>query len=311
MELLVFHLPYSKAGLEVIKKYYSIFDLIIPAWLEVAGDGRIRTHEDAGIIQQYMSKEKIIPMVQNLNLSGQVSNELVKDQEAVNRFILESLSYLKKRGYKELCLDIEGVRYENKERYTDFIGRIAENLHGAGFSLSISIPAKTGNSKDSTWSGAYDYNLLGKIVDRIIIMAYDFHWPGGPPGPIAPINWLQDVIDYAIIEIPLEKIYFALGLYGYDWLLNQEERGRGLVYRQIEELARKYKREIEWDQESRSPYLKYELNGVEHEVWFENRCSIESKLKLLKEFQLRGVVFWRPGQEDPEVWELFKGKLLN
>ncbi|NLJ84349.1 MAG: hypothetical protein GX336_05525 [Halanaerobiaceae bacterium] len=308
MELLVFHLPYNRAGLEVIKKYYSIFDKLIPAWLGAAADGSIRIHDDAGTIHQYMNKKKIIPMVQNLELSSRVSNSLVKDKEAVNRFTADSLAYLKKRGYEELCLDIEGVKYENRESYTDFIGRVAENLHGAGFHLSICIPAKTGNSKDSTWSGAYDYNKLGKIADRIIIMAYDFHWPGGPPGPIAPINWLQDVIDYAIMEIPLEKIYFALGLYGYDWPLKQEERGRGLVYRQIAELAGRYKKEIEWDQESRCPYMKYEVNGVEHEVWFENRCSIESKLRLLQDFQLKGVVFWRPGQEDPEVWELFKDK---
>lgn len=306
MELLVFHLPYNKAGLAAIKKYYKLFDKIIPAWLEVAMNGSIKIYEDASIIHEYLSDDEIIPMVQNLNMAGNVSNELIKDQGAIKKFIDYSLEYLGNRGYRELCLDIEGVRYENKERYTDFVGRAAESLHKAGFRLSICIPAKTGNSADSSWSGAYDYTLLGNLVDRVIIMAYDFHWPGGPPGPIAPISWLQDVIDYAIIEIPLEKIYFALGLYGYDWALGQEERGRGLVYKQIEDLARKYQREIEWDQESQSPYLKYEVNGVEHEVWFENKRSIELKIKLLQEFQLNGVVFWRPGQEDPGVWELFR-----
>ena len=57
MELLVFHLPYNRAGLEVIKKYYSIFDKLIPAWLGAAADGSIRIHDDAGTIHQYMNKK--------------------------------------------------------------------------------------------------------------------------------------------------------------------------------------------------------------------------------------------------------------
>jgi len=305
VEVLGFHLPYNKAGLAVIKNQQRIFNKILPAWLELAIDGKIKIFEDASLLHEYMTKEEIIPMVQNMNLAGNVSNGIIMDQGAIKKFIQDSLAYLEKRGYGELCLDIEGVKYENKERFTNFVDRVAASLHEAGISLSICIPAKTGNNADSTWSGAYDYKLLGQIVDRVIIMAYDFHWPGGPPGPIAPLGWLQDLIDYAIIEIPLEKIYFALGLYGYDWPLLAEERGRGLVYKQIEEIARRYQREIEWDQESCCPYLKYEDNGVEHEVWFENKRSIGLKIRLLQEFQLKGVAFWRPGQEDPGVWELF------
>ena len=38
---------------------------------------------------------------------------------------------------------------------------------------------------------------LGQAVDRFRIMTYDYHWSGGGPGPVAPIYWCQEVMEYA------------------------------------------------------------------------------------------------------------------
>ncbi len=301
-----FHLAYNEKGLETIINHYRLFKKIIPTWVEVKSDGSIQVNNSNETIEKYMGKRGIVPMVQNANMDSKVSNLLISKQNAINCFIKEILIFLENEGYKEVCIDIEGVKYKNKIQYTEFIKKVADAFQQEGYSLSVVIPAKSENNQDSTWSGAYDYSSLGKIANKVIIMAYDFHWPGGPPGPIAPLSWVQDVIDYAIIEIPLEKLYLGLGLYGYDWVINSEQKTRGLVFKQIQDISLKYNVKVEWDQESQSPYLRYKENSIEHEVWFENKESISKKIRLIEEFQLKGVVFWRVGQEDPDVWKLFE-----
>ncbi|MFP4660593.1 MAG: glycosyl hydrolase family 18 protein [Halanaerobiales bacterium] len=305
-QVLGFHLAYSKSGLETIKEHHRVLNQIIPTWLEVKANGDLKINKSNKLIEAFIDKDMIIPMVQNADLDSSISNDLISNQGAVDLFIKNILSYIEEENFNEICIDIEGINYKNKNLFSSFIKKVADFLHQHGFSLSVVVPAKLENNQDSTWSGAYEYSSLAEAVDRIIIMAYDFHWPGGSPGPIAPLSWVQDVVDYAIMEIPLEKIFLGLGLYGYDWTIKREQRARGLVYEQIRNIVEKYNITTEWDQDSQSPYFRYIINDEEHEVWFENKESIAKKLKLISEFQLKGVVFWRLGQEDSDLWKVLR-----
>jgi len=64
--------------------------------------------------------------------------------------------------------------------------------------LIVSVHAKT----DSTgaWSGAaaHDYVGIGQAADVVRVMGYDFHWQGSSPGSIAPADWVDAVLAYAV-----------------------------------------------------------------------------------------------------------------
>ncbi len=306
-KLVGYHLANNQDGLEIIKGNNRYLNGIIPTWLEVTDNGTLvesGNRLEKEILEKLVNREAISPLVQNYSLNSEVSNRLISDKNAVRKAVENMTNYLEKNTLKSLNLDLEGVKYNNKDKFNKFVEMLVDAFHKKNFKLGLSIPAKTENNRDQTWSGAYQYDFLGQMVDSIMVMAYDYHWPGGTPGPIAPLPWVRDVIDYAIIEIPLEKIYLGIGFYGYDWELGSENKARGLVYSQIKGLQDKYKTVVEWDQETQSPYLKYTDEEEQHEVWFENSQSIIKKLGLVKEFQLAGVAFWRLGQEDPGLWQL-------
>ena len=214
------------------------------------------------------------------------------------------VNFLKNNSFDEINIDLEGVNKNNKENFLKFIEKLADKMGVLNYRLGISIPAKTENHVDTGWAGAYDYERLGRLVDKVIIMAYDYHWPGGPAGPIAPLSWVYDVIDYVIMQISNKKIYIGVPFYGYDWIINKEnKKAKGLSYHQIMKLKEKYDGTIEWDQESETPYYCYESEDEKHEVWFENINSILKKLDLMNKFQIKGAAFWRLGLEPPELWE--------
>ena len=60
------------------------------------------------------------------------------------------------------------------------------------------MPAKTAATASGAWSAAYDYRALAAHVDFLMIMAYDQHWRGDAPGPVAALPWVRDVIEYTL-----------------------------------------------------------------------------------------------------------------
>ena len=123
---------------------------------------------------------------------------------------------------------------------------------------------------------AQDYAALGHSADRVVVMAYDWHWAFSAPGPIAPTWRVDDVLDYATSMVPPEKLALGVGLYGYDWSGGQGRhplaRGGSARHRAGATPGR--------DPVSGAPYLRYRADGVDHEVWYEDAESIAAKLKL-------------------------------
>jgi len=48
----------------------------------------------------------------------------------------------------------------------------------------------------------------------------------------------------------------------------------------------------------------FDENGVQHEVWFEDSRSIQSKFNLMKEQGIGGISYWKIGLPFPQNWRL-------
>jgi len=81
---------------------------------------------------------------------------------------------------------------------------------------------------------------------------------------------------------------------------------RDISYHEVIENSQKYESVFLWHNEYQSPSLEYLKNGVKFVVWFENSQSIAAKLKVQENFNIPNLAFWRFGEGDPEIWELFR-----
>lgn len=125
---------------------------------------------------------------------------------------------------------------------------------------------------------------------------------------VAPINKVKEVLDYAVSEIPPEKIFMGIPNYGYDWTLpyvRGESRARLIGNVEAVDIAGSYGAEIQFDQLAMSPYFNYtDENGREHIVWFEDARSIEAKLSLVPAYGFRGAGYWNLMKPFPQNWLL-------
>ena len=123
---------------------------------------------------------------------------------------------------------------------------------------------------------------------------------------VAPLPNVRRVVEYAITEIPAEKLWLGVPNYGYDWTLpfvQGESKARSISNQYAVSLARRYGATIQFSDYSQSPWFRYfDENGREHEVWFEDARSIKAKLALIPEYGMSGAGYWNLMRPFPQNW---------
>ncbi len=113
---------------------------------------------------------------------------------------------------------------------------------------------------------------------------------------MAPINKVRQVVDYAITEIPRNKINLGIPNYGYDWALPYEPgvtKATTIGNQEAVQIAIAHGSVILFDKIAQTPYFTYIDNGIAHEVWFEDVRSLLVKYQLVQEYPLRGIGIWQ------------------
>jgi spore germination protein YaaH len=297
----------DKSSYNSIVKNKSYIDEIATATHITDGYGNITGKLPADQIS-YANSNGITPtLLVGNNFSGDVAKTLLESVPNRNRFRANLINILKNNNYKGVNLDIEGIYSSNRNHYTTFLSEIYSTLKPLGYTISVSVPAKTVDNPKYTWNYAYDYASIAKYADYVLLMTYDEHYPGGAPGPVASIEWVTNVVKYALTVIPKEKIYFGLAAYGYDWSGNET---KAYSINGCYNLAVNNGATILWDSTAKCPYFTYtDSAGVVHTVWYENSMSIQPKLDLVNSYNLAGVGIWRLGLENSDFWSSINSKI--
>lgn len=135
--------------------------------------------------------------------------------------------------------------------------------------------------------------------------SYEWGYAFGPPMAVAPLDQVRRVAEYALMEIPAEKLWLGIPNYGYDWLLSAPQglQARSLSNPEAVALAARHYAAIRFDPRAQAPWFRYvDGQGREHEVWFEDARSIRAKLALAAELELYGVGYWNLMRPFPQNW---------
>ena len=130
---------------------------------------------------------------------------------------------------------------------------------------------------------------------------------------VAPLNQVRRVVEYALTQIPAEKINLGIPNYGYDWPLPYERgvtKAETINNIQAVRIAVANDAEIQFDETAQSPFFTYADQGTAHEVWFEDVRSLSAKFDLIKEFGLRGCGYWQIMQWFRANWLLLRDRFF-
>lgn len=257
------------------------------------------------------ANNNVLMMVINNQENDQFSDELgrilLNDIAIQDRFLNNIVTTAKKYGFRDIHFDFEFLRPADREAYNRFLRKAKARFNREGWLMSTALAPKTSATQKGLWYEAHDYKAHGEIADFVVIMTYEWGYSGGPAMAVSPIDQVRKVIEYALTEMPGNKIMMGQNLYGYDWTLPfvQGSVAKAVSPQQAIEIAARNNVAIQYDTKAQAPFFNYTAqDGKRHEVWFEDARSIQAKFNLIKELNLRGMSYWKLGLAFPQNWLL-------
>ena len=238
--------------------------------------------------------------------SNELANLVLNDSVIQNRLIENIVFTLQNKGYRGLDVDFEFVFARDAGPYAAFIRNLAQRLNPLGYPVIVALAPKTSATQRGLLYEGHDYAALGAAANEVLLMTYEWGYAYSMPMAVAPLPNVRSVVEYALSEIPANKIWLGIPNYGYDWPLpyaQGQTRATSISNRYAVQLALRYDAEIQFDERAQTPWFQYrDEQGIQHEVWFEDARSIRAKLALIPEYGLLGAGYWNLMRPFPQNW---------
>lgn len=182
-------------------------------WYSLDGQGNLLTQSRTGW-QRPDGWENVLDAARSYNIrtemvvhvtdeDGTITN-LLTNENAMNQAVADILKEI--NSYDSVNLNLEGLGYRDtgaqlqavQNSFTSFVSLLFEQLQAAGKTLTVTLHAP-----NSSYKG-YDYQALGKVTDKIIIMAYDY---GSTP---EPVNQVIQAVESATAVVPAQKLLLGI-----------------------------------------------------------------------------------------------------
>lgn len=299
----VFAYYYYKA-FDELKQNAHLFTHVSFRWFATNSNGDIfyEYQDNFSEILKFTKQNGIKAHASVMLMDKAALHNLLSNPNNRTRFIANILEIVKRDKYDGVDIDFEFIDPKDGPYFTLFLKELKTAL-GKDIPLSVAVFARTGNEN---WATPYEYQKIGQIVDKVIVMAYDYSYATSKPGPVAPLWWVEQVAKYMSTNIPKDKVLLGLPTYGYDWS-SAGGRATTVTAPRLADTKQKYKLTESFDEKSMSPYYTYYDNkGNYHQIWMENERSLNEKLKVANKYGLGGISFWRIGNGFTDLYNLLE-----
>lgn len=248
---------------------------------------------------------KVWAMFSNNSLktpTSKILNDYAKREELIEKIVDLAIEY-KLDG---INIDFEYMNKDDKFVFSRFIIELAPRLREYGIVTSVDVTAPDGSEN---WSLCFDRNILAKVSDYLIFMAYDQHGVSSTKaGTTAGTNWVEANIKKFVgqqEEVPKEKLILGMPLYTRLWKTDANGKVTSSVINmnKIDSVLPKNVEKV-WDEPTKQNYVEYTAGNVKYQMWIEDEKSIREKLNLINKYELAGGAFWEKDRETQNIWSI-------
>ena len=253
---------------------------------------------------------KVWAMISNESMLDTTS-EIMNDYKLRNKLINNIVNLVVKYNLDGINIDFENMYMEDKAMFNRFLIELEPRLNEMGKVLTVDVTAPDGSE---TWSMCFDRNIISKVADYIIFMAYDqYGASSNKEGTTAGCDWVEANITKFLGQegVNPDKLVLAVPFYTRLW-----KEANGKVSSETVDLKDVDKVipanvEKKWNDNLKQYYIEYTQNGAVYKMWIEDLKSISAKLDLINKYKLAGAAYWEKDRESTEVWDIVKEKLGN
>ena len=193
-------------------------------------------------------------------------------------------------GYEGLVLHFEALSRADLGSLLRVARAIADSARARGvLEIAIAVPA--------TDTAAYPTRPLLTAADLVLVMLYDQHWRGSPPGPVAAPDWARRHLALRISDVGADRLVAAFPFYGYLW-----RRGASTEIVGFDD-ARRIAAEggVTLEREPATATLRASRPDS-WEMWVSDAVLVRELVEDARVAGVRRFAFWHLGLEDSRVW---------
>lgn len=295
-----------------VNRTQNSLQTVSPSYFNINTNGslKLETPSIQLIDTMHAQNIKVVPYLSN-HWDRATGQRALENYKQLAKDIADSIA---KYNLDGVNVDIENVTELHRSQYSSLMAEL-RRLIPADKEVSVAVAANP-KSWNTGWHGSYDYKELAKHSDYLMIMTYDEHWNGGNAGPVASIGFVEKSIQYALKNTTPDKVLVGLPFFGRIWSEDGRFVGDGLNLSTVDKLIQNHAATITFDQASQSPKAEFTVKSSDtvstvggrvlqpgkYVVWYENDQSLEAKLKLVSQYDLKGAGSWALGQEPGSIW---------
>ncbi len=278
---------------------------ISPTWFSISGaDGTVSSLASESYVEYAHSLGlEVWGLVDNFNPEVDTF-EVLSHTSSREKLVNEILAHAIKYNLDGINIDFESLSVDTGIHFVQFLRELSVKCRNNKLILSVD------NYVPASYNRFYDYEEQGKIVDYVVIMAYDEHYAGSAEaGSVSSIDYVENAIKDTMEMVPKEKIVMGVPFFTRLW---KETTTDGVVNLSSEALGMENARvtleanaaEPVWDTETEQYYAEYQKNDATYKIWLEEESSIDAKVSRIHKAELAGVAAWRLGYERKAIWDV-------
>lgn len=285
-----------------------------PGW-HTLNSGKVAQFLDAAK-SNHLTTSLLVFKANNETIDTLISDPITHAQNLLNGVV----PIMKQYGFTDLNLDIESTKEASPDaraKFTQFAKTVKRGLEkeNAG-SLTVEVSAS-----DFIKNKLINPSALKDIADYVVIMAYDYHFPGSiVTGPVAPLSGggvtyeydTKIAVEKALQVIPPEKIILGIPLYGYEWETITDTNHSAIIPGTSVVVSNERAENLLstcstctniFDVEAQEVLLTFrdEKTGSFHQIFYPDVRSTQSKVNYAKENKLGGLALWALGYEGETI----------
>jgi len=231
-------------------------------------------------------------------------HNILTDQNLQDYLINNLISVLDSKDYYGVNITTPYIQPEDRHLYVDFIRKFSARLKAEGYRPFLTL---TRSGFELLTNVSYDdmqYDILGDLVDEVIIITYEWGFSYGLPPSIVSFGTIGNVVEYALSLIDPDKLNLGYSTIGYVWKLPYIDGvtvAQAITYTSANDLAREFDAVIHYDEITKSSYFQY-YSDSEYIVRFREARGINEIVKMVPMFGVEGVAIWNVMYFFNEMW---------
>ncbi len=297
----------ANENLEQLVETAKEMNVISPTWYRLIDtEGNISSLANESYVQRAHDLGlQVWALIDNFDQNVS-TYELLVSSETRAVLIDNMMAEAAKYGFDGWNIDFETLESKTGPHYIQFIKELSVRCRQEGIVLSVD------NYVPASYNEFYDLEAQGKVVDYVIIMAYDEHYSGSETaGSVASLGFLKKAVNDTLKKMPKERIVMAIPFYTRLWA-EQEADGavklssEALTMNGAKDVLSRNKVTAQYDEASGQNYAEYKKNGITYKIWMEDMDSLHERLKVIAGADVAGMAAWRLGFETEQVWPVIE-----